>query len=273
MTVADNVSYGLRQKKMSKDAIAERTGQVLEAVGLDSFATRFGTELSGGQQQRVALARALATRSKLILYDEPLSNLDASLRHRVRSQIMELHEEFQTTSIYVTHDQSEALSMADMVLVMKDGVLQQLGAPRSIYREPENDFVAEFVGVANMAPAVATSVTEGGTRAVVELEGRPGLSIELHHAARMPKKKGERGTVMFRPEDASIASEGTAASTNVWRARTARIQYVGPRLECELDVGDWRIRADLPGAVALDARADVNVYIDPARPVWLEDKG
>jgi ABC-type Fe3+/spermidine/putrescine transport system ATPase subunit len=270
MTVTDNVSYGLKEKRLPKAEIAERTEQVLDAVGLGAFAKRFGTELSGGQQQRVALARALATRSKLILYDEPLSNLDASLRHRVRSQIMELHEEFQTTSIYVTHDQSEALSMADKVLVMKDGVLQQLGAPRSIYREPANDFVAEFVGVANLAAATATEVS--GKRAVVTLDEHPGLSLVLEGAARMPKAVGEHGSVMFRPEDVSLAGSSTAAGKNVWPATTVRVQYVGPRMECELQVGDWQVRADFAGAVAIAPHEELRLSIDPARPVWIERK-
>lgn len=271
LTVFDNVAYGLKQAKISREETRQRTADVLTAVGLSGLEKRLGTELSGGQQQRVALARALATRPRIVLYDEPLSNLDAGLREQVRNQIVELHERFRTTSIFVTHDQSEALAMADTVVVMNDGRAQQISSPRNLYQRPDNEFVAGFVGVMNICPAVVEEMSSDPDRAVVRLEQGPGLRLLMENAPRMPSRQGERGNILLRPESLVLVQDGAATEIpmNRWTGSVRRISFVGPRVECEVVLGDWPLRAELPGTVAVDAGETRQFYVPPSSPVWL----
>ena len=150
MTVFDNCAYGLRVRRASSDVIKRQTMLALELVGLDHLADRFATKLSGGQRQRVALARAIVYQPEVILFDEPLSNLDAKLREQMRDEIVRLQKEVGITSIFVTHDQSEALVMSDRVVVMDKAVIQQVGDPQEIYANPANSFVANFIGVTSL---------------------------------------------------------------------------------------------------------------------------
>ena len=151
MTVAKNITLALKEQKISKDEISNRLKNALEMVQLTGYAERYPSELSGGQQQRVAVARLIALRPTILLMDEPLSNLDAKLRSSVRKDIKKLQRDLGITVVYVTHDQTEAMSMADKVVLMKDGRVQQIGTPNELYNHPENTFVAEFIG----APAMA----------------------------------------------------------------------------------------------------------------------
>lgn len=146
MTVGGNIEFGLKNYKISKDVIATRVQKVLELTGLTPYADRMPNQLSGGQRQRVALARAISKSPKAFLMDEPLSNLDAKLRNQMRSELIQLFNQMETTFIYVTHDQTEALTMATDIVVMKDGVIMQHGSPQEIYRNPQNIFVAQFIG-------------------------------------------------------------------------------------------------------------------------------
>ena len=158
LTVRGNVEYGLRVRKVENAAREKRVQDALEMVRLGSLGERYPSQLSGGQQQRVALARALVIRPDVLLLDEPLSNLDAQLRLEMRREIKRLHEETGTTALYVTHDQEEALSIADRVAILREGVLQQVGTPRELYRAPVSRFVAEFIGETNFLPGVIESV-------------------------------------------------------------------------------------------------------------------
>ena len=150
LTVFDNVAYGLRIRRLPRADVARQVGAVLDLVGLPGIGDRFPSQLSGGQQQRVALARALVMKPKVLLFDEPLSNLDAKLRRRVRAEIRDLQQRLGITSIYVTHDQAEALSLSDTIVVMNHGRVEQIGAPAELYRRPASRFVADFVGEANL---------------------------------------------------------------------------------------------------------------------------
>src|SRR5690625_4335840 len=150
MTVFDNVAYGLNLRKVSKQETKERVQKALAQVQLEGYGNRKPSELSGGQQQRVAIARSLVLRPKVLLLDEPLSNLDANLRIIMRDEIRRLKEELNLTIVFVTHDQEEALSISDRVMVLKDGMLQQLDKPEVIYQKPANKFVAHFIGYANL---------------------------------------------------------------------------------------------------------------------------
>src|SRR5258708_37275052 len=166
MTVHQNVAYGLKMKSVPAAQLAARTAAMLAATKLDAHAQRYPSELSGGQQQRVALARALAPKPDILLLDEPLSNLDANLRGDMRFEIRRLHDEFHNTSIYVTHDQTEAMTMADRIVVMSAGRIEQIGTPEDVYDRPNSKFVARFIGASNVLDARRVSDRE------VEVAGR-----------------------------------------------------------------------------------------------------
>ena len=155
MTVAENIVYGLRLRKIDRDTIAKKLAAILETTKLEALAQRYPGELSGGQQQRVALARALIVEPETLLLDEPLSNLDANLREEMRFEIRRLHDEYRYTTVYVTHDQSEAMTTADLIAVMNAGRIDQLGTPEDIYDRPQSEFVARFIGASNVIKGTA----------------------------------------------------------------------------------------------------------------------
>jgi iron(III) transport system ATP-binding protein len=163
MTVFENVAYGLRVQRVSDSEVKERVASVLKMVGMEDFIERPATDLSGGQQQRVALARAYASRPKAILLDEPLSNLDARLRVRMREEIKEIQHKFDLSTIYVTHDQEEAMAISDRIIVMRDGHIEQSGKPLEIYDTPRTRFVADFIGAANILAGTPEGTTPSGT--------------------------------------------------------------------------------------------------------------
>ncbi|MER9741491.1 sn-glycerol-3-phosphate ABC transporter ATP-binding protein UgpC [Mesorhizobium sp. M0187] len=150
MTIFDNIAFGLKRQKVSAAEIKKRVQAVAETLGLEPYLARKPTELSGGQQQRVAIARAMIKTPKVFLFDEPLSNLDAKLRNHMRVEIARLHQSLKTTTVYVTHDQLEAMTLADRIVLLRDGVIEQIGSPAEIYRQPGNLFVAGFIGTPNM---------------------------------------------------------------------------------------------------------------------------
>ena len=160
MTIEENITYGLKLKKLTKKEIQVRAHKYLEMMHLEKLASRYPSQLSGGQQQRVALARALAIEPKVLLLDEPLSNLDAKLRHEMRENLRTLHAELKITTVYVTHDQSESLSMGTNISIMKDGKHIQSGSPKDIYNHPKNSFIAKFIGETNLIEGKVTKTTE-----------------------------------------------------------------------------------------------------------------
>lgn len=198
MTVFDNVAYGLKMEKRPKEEIRERVEDVLAMVQLGDFARRKPHQLSGGQQQRVAIARAVVKRPRLLLLDEPLSALDYKLRRTMQVELKRLQRELGITFVFVTHDQEEALSMSDRVVVLKDGVVQQLGTPREIYERPANLFTARFVGETNLFPGRLKQVME--TAITVDVFG-------VHRTLRKPDfsvAEGQSVHVLLRPEDIRV---------------------------------------------------------------------
>jgi len=175
MSVADNVGYGMRAQHIPKDERRKRTAEVLRLVGLSDFAGRRPKQLSGGQQQRVAVARALATRPRVLLLDEPLSNLDAKLRREMRTELRGLQRELGITAVFVTHDQEEAMSMSDRIAVLNAGRIEQLGTPEDVYNRPATRFVAEFVGAANVVTWDGALVAIRPERVRLTGDGRPAL--------------------------------------------------------------------------------------------------
>lgn len=238
MTVFDNVAYGLRVRRAPGSVIKKRTNQTLELVGLDHLAQRYATKLSGGQRQRVALARAIVYQPKVILFDEPLSNLDAKLREQMRDEIVRLQKEVGITSIYVTHDQSEALVMSDRVVVMDKAVIQQIGDPLTIYANPANKFVANFIGVASLLEGTLLGRT--GDYCDVEIplgDDRPPLHIQAVGGAGA--QPGQALYLSLRPEDVSLHLEAPHGESNgnVLEGNVIDTVYLGSFLECRVQVG------------------------------------
>lgn len=223
LTVAKNVAYGLENIKMEKSAIATRVDELLELVGMPEQGIKYPAQLSGGEQQRVALARALAMSPGLLLLDEPLSALDAKVRMRLRHEIKQLQQQLGVTTILVTHDQEEALTMADRIVVLDAGIIQQVGTPIEIYRYPESAFVANFVGIMNFLPAVA--VGNGNVRLA-------GVDLATGTAAD-GLAEGTAVTVCVRPED--IATRGIGATTpNTIEVKVTDIEFLGSFYRAEL---------------------------------------
>jgi iron(III) transport system ATP-binding protein len=224
MTVRGNVTYGLRLRKLTAAEIAQRLADGLRKVNLVGLEDRYPGQLSGGQQQRVALARALVLNPDILLLDEPLSNLDAKIRVHVRGEIRKLQKELGITTIYVTHDQEEALSLSDRVAVMRDGKILQVAVPKTLYERPVNRFVADFVGTNNFIPGVCRE--RGVERAVVEtplglLRGRLGEAVMI----------GGRCVLAVRPEN--LALGGT--DENVVEGRVAMAAYLGNTLRYDVE--------------------------------------
>ena len=199
--IFDNVAYGLKLRKMDKETIRKKVMDILALVGLEGMEGRMTNQLSGGQQQRVALARALVIEPGVLLFDEPLSNLDAKLRVSMRTEIRRIQQEAGITAIYVTHDQSEAMALSDDIIVMDKGVVAQMGTPQEIYYHPVSEFVADFIGEANFLKGTLDKLD--GDHAILKVEGHP---------ARVPAKKGMKTgqayTVVLRPESAVLRDEG-----------------------------------------------------------------
>ncbi|MFQ5722764.1 MAG: ABC transporter ATP-binding protein [Candidatus Aminicenantales bacterium] len=201
MTVFENVAYGLKVRRLSRREIKGKVSQALKLVDLEGLEDRSCGQLSGGQQQRVALCRALVTEPKVLLFDEPLSNLDAKLRVSTREELRKLQQKLSITSIYVTHDQAEAMTISDEIAVMKDGRIQQIGSPDQIYLHPENKFVADFIGEANFYRGTIIKSQDG--RVEVELMGR---LITINH--RGDFHPGDKVQVVVRPEIVEIVAKG-----------------------------------------------------------------
>lgn len=201
LNVFDNIAYGLKIKKLSTAVIKEKVEHILELVGLSGLEGRAPNQLSGGQQQRIALARALVMEPAVLLFDEPLSNLDAKLRVYMRSEIRKIQREIGITSIYVTHDQAEAMSMSDRVIVMNKGVVEQIGTPYEIYNKPTTQFVADFIGIANILDAEVMAVA--GDIATVKC-----LGTLFEVATELPVSPGSQIKVILRPEAVGIGATG-----------------------------------------------------------------
>ena len=199
--VFDNVAYGLKLRHVSKEEIRERVMTILDLVELTGMEGRMTNQLSGGQQQRVALARALVIEPSVLLFDEPLSNLDAKLRVTMRTEIRRIQQEVGITAIYVTHDQSEAMALSDRIIIMRSGVVEQIGTPQEIYYHPVNEFVADFIGEANFL--------KGRLEALSDNRAQLNVSGDICHAAPVPGMEvGRDYTIVLRPEAASLAEEG-----------------------------------------------------------------
>ncbi len=243
MTVLKNIEYGLKLRGLSKEALNERVNEVLQITQLVRFADRLPGQLSGGQQQRVALARALAIRPNVLLLDEPLSNLDAKLRHEMRDNICRIHKQTGITTVYVTHDQKEALSMGTNISVMHSGSLIQTAPPRDLYNEPRSPFVAGFIGETNLIAgsfAGSDNKVVGGLHSVNTDLGLIQTTRKIGHF-----KVGDKVMVSIRPEAIELALTSTQSDVNCYDVTLNYLTYLGESEQLQLSRGDTLIKATL----------------------------
>jgi iron(III) transport system ATP-binding protein len=266
MTVMENVAYPLQNRKgLSRAEIASRVAAMLGTMRVGALGDRYPGQLSGGQQQRVALARALVASPTALLFDEPLSNVDAQVRKRLREEIRLMKNERGFAGVYVTHDQEEAMALADVLAVMQDGEIRQIGTPWEVYRRPKSLYVAHFVGEANTLPGRVVGVE--GRRIVTETDiGRVSID-DVEPAPRVDA----RGHVVLRPEDIKVSSPHDAAGANVFQGKVVNAVLLGPRVELQIAVGTTELRAwaesVLPNAIA--PHSPVTLEITPASAAWI----
>jgi iron(III) transport system ATP-binding protein len=265
-TVYGNVAYGLQVRRMSRTDIDRKVRDILRVVRMAELADRYPSELSGGQQQRVSLARALVVEPVILLLDEPLSNLDANLREEMRFEIRRLHDEFQITSLYVTHDQAEAMVTSDRVVVMNRGRIEQVGPPDEIYERPQTRFVAEFVGKTNVLPGVMR---------------RDGLELAPGVVLRIPRQEGSEGcpaTAFVRPHHVALESPDgeTAPGTdvNTWMGRVVRVGYLGDSTDYLVELPRWPqpLRAIVSSDRRFRSGDMVRLFLDPERCIVIPEE-
>lgn len=254
LTLADNIAYGLRNQRHTRKAIQARVQELMSLIGLEGSEKKYPAQLSGGQQQRVALARALATEPGLLLLDEPLSALDAQVRVHLRQQIKALQKTLGVTTVMVTHDQEEALTMADRIVVMNHGVIEQVGTPEEVYRHPKSAFVAQFVGNMNFLSAEVCSPTA--------------VMIGAQRYTTQPHALENKRPVhlAIRPEEVVLTSSGQAESQ--LEARVIHIEYLGAflRLTCDVTSADIQLRVDIQHADAVQHQIQLGKDVHLALP-------
>ena len=257
MTVAENLAFPLKVRRLKRRQIGPRVQELLDLVEMSDHGRRYPHELSGGQQQRVALARALVYSPSVLLLDEPFSNLDAKLRERARLWVKELQRTLGLTTIFVTHDQDEALSMSDRVLVMNDGRIQQIGTPEDVYRRPANRFVAGFVGRVNLISGTVVGWTAG----IADLE-LAGSERRLRVRAPDPPAPRSELTVAVRPEALAVRPAGADAlnGSNALEARVRAVAFLGDRYQYELEAGPLSLTAQSASAISGER---LEVHIPP----------
>ena len=255
MTVAGNIAFGLRMRRMSRGEIARRVGEALDLVRLSGYETFRPRQLSGGQQQRVALARALVFQPKVLLLDEPLAALDKKLRDEMRTELVEIQRRVGVTTIFVTHDQQEALALSDRIAVMARGRIEQVGDARTIYHRPATRFVADFIGASNILP-VRVLGDEGGELAV-SLEGAGRLLVGGGEAPA-----GTSMEILVRPERIEVLPVEPAGASNVLKGVVDRVTFLGDSAEAWVRVGPHRLRA------RIDAHREGKEFA-PGSTVWV----
>jgi putative spermidine/putrescine transport system ATP-binding protein len=239
LTVFDNVAFGLKMRNVERAQVVGRVRRALDLVQLKGLDQRYSRELSGGQQQRVALARALVIEPEVLLLDEPLSNLDANLREQMRFEIREIQKRIGITTVFVTHDQTEAMAAADRMVVMSKGEIRQIGTAREIYERPRDLFVATFIGQANLLGGKVAGVREGEVEIALDV-GQPAVARHGGHA-----QVGDATSLALRPEDFELATEENLSKNNL-RGRVIRVNYLGAAINAAVRVGDTTLIVSIP---------------------------
>jgi len=261
MTIFENVAYGLKLRKVPRDEIRQRVSKVLDLVKLPHVADRYPKQLSGGQRQRIAIARALVTEPTLLLLDEPLSNLDAKLREELRDEMKRLQQEIGVTTIFVTHDQEEALYLSNRIVVLDHGKVEQIGKPWDIYNRPASEFVHTFIGKSNRMTGVVAHVNEQD----LLLKADAGFSLTGIHRDQV-FTEGEQVSIYVRPEKINLhVQEKDAALTNVVQGVVKLTSFLGAYTECEVEINQVTVTVRIQSVQQQE-------QLSPGQTVFLEWK-
>ncbi|MGD2270821.1 MAG: ABC transporter ATP-binding protein [Desulfobacterales bacterium] len=263
MKVFSNIVYGLKLERLPKRTIREKAQRVLELVGLTGLENRYPAQLSGGQQQRVALARALVSNPKVLLLDEPLSNLDAKLREELRFEIKNLVRQMGITSVYVTHDQAEAMVISDRIAVMDSGNVVQIGTAQEIYKQPANRFVADFIGTMNFMPGEIVEVLRNTDTVHVRTEFSEKMLCKTPDSTAV--SPGSKVYASIRPEDVQVFAEPPQAAENVFKGTIAHKAYLGNFLYFFVSVNDMMIRAQVSHHLPQEEGQELYLVLDPQK--------
>lgn len=267
MKVFNNIAYGLKLQKISKRDVREKTRDVLELVGLGGLEDRYPSQLSGGQQQRVALARALVRNPKVLLLDEPLSNLDAKLREELRFEIKSLVRRMGITSVYVTHDQAEAMVISDRIAIMASGDVVQIGTPQEIYQKPANKFVADFIGTMNFISGEIVQVIRDEGAAYVRTAFNERIRCTI--PSTMEATPGKKVYASIRPEDAELFTEPPQTKENVFKCTIVHKAYLGNFLYFFVSVNDTMIRVQIQHHLPYEEGQELFLFLDPQKCILL----
>jgi multiple sugar transport system ATP-binding protein len=262
MNVYDNMAFGLKMRKFPKADIEKRVRETAILLGIPDLLKRKPRQLSGGQRQRVAVGRAIVRHPKVFLFDEPLSNLDAKLRAQMRVELKHLHERLETTAIYVTHDQVEAMTLGDRVVVMKDGAVQQVGEPLEVYSGPRNKFVAGFIGTPAMN-FIDTTITEAGAQLYAETTGLR-VKVPPERGAKLASYKGQSITLGIRPEDLREAKDGDPQDVS-FEAVVEVVERLGSETLLDTRVGSQTIVARVDPTVRARLHEKIRLAYIPER--------
>jgi len=268
MKVYNNVVYGLRLQGLSRADIRDKAAQVLEMVGLQGLEDRYPAQLSGGQQQRVALARALVRNPKVLLLDEPLSNLDAKLREKMRFEIKSLARRMGITAVYVTHDQAEAMVISDRIAVMEAGNVVQIGTPLEIYERPSSRFVADFIGTMNFIPGEVLPFSPDSDTVCVSTDFASKLLCRIPEG--MAATPGDKVYASIRPEDVAVFTEPQPGVENVFKGTIAHKAYLGNFLFLFVEVNGTPIRVQVPHHMPQQEGQELYLSLNPQKSVILK---
>ena len=264
LTARGNVAFGMKIAGRPADVVGRRVAELLDLVGLSDVGSRYPRELSGGQQQRVALARALAIEPRMLLLDEPLSALDAVVRVTIREEIRRIQTALGITTLYVTHDQEEALAISDRVVVMRDGTIEQVGTPEAIYGEPASPFVASFIGKMNQCAATVEDAAQGAVRMGANI-------VQVPATALTGRTRGDLVTVLLRPEAIGVSTDAAPGSPG-WNRLPATVEslaFLGSVRRVTAQAGGERFVADVPavetGALTRESRVELRFRVDACR--------
>ena len=266
-TVSENIAYGLKLKRLERNEIKERVKNCLKLVKMSDLADRYPSELSGGQQQRVALARALVLEPKILLLDEPLSNLDATLREAMRFEIRSLQKRLGITTIYVTHDQEEAMVIADRLIVMNSGHVEQAGSPEEIYKYSKTKFVCGFIGLANILPGNVERVNPEEQTVSMKSDLGKAVAVNFKDWQGGNLASGDSLSFYIRPEDITVSKNKFNAENNVFPGKIMDCTFLGTMYDLRIQVGEVELRAQINNLQPYNTE-EVYVSLNPEK-CWL----
>jgi len=269
MSVYDNMAFGLKMRKFNRREIAKRVQEAADILDIGDYLKRKPRQLSGGQRQRVALGRAIVRHPRVFLFDEPLSNLDAKLRVQMRVELKKLHQRLGTTAVYVTHDQVEAMTLGDRVIVMRDGLVQQVGEPLDLYNSPANRFVAGFIGSPAMNFASVTMM-DGNGRLTAKNAGLE-LEVPASHAERLRSHIGREVTMGIRPENLHVATETDPAGLT-FPSKVEVVEQLGSEILLDVRVGNDTMVAAVDPTIRARVQDQIRLAVNPARLHFFDTK-